>query len=59
MILAVDIGNTNIVLGCLDGEEILFTERLATDHSKTALEYAILFKNVLSASVMKIVLIFH
>ena len=47
MILAVDIGNTNIVLGCLDGEEILFTERLATDHSKTALEYAILFKNVL------------
>ena len=47
MILAVDIGNTNIVLGCLDGEKILFTERLATDHSKTALEYAILFKNVL------------
>ena len=47
MILAIDIGNTNIVMGCLEGEKILFTERISTDHSKTALEYAILFKNVL------------
>ena len=47
MLLAIDIGNTNIVLGCLDGEEIVLSERLSTDHSKTALEYAISFKNVL------------
>lgn len=47
MILAVDIGNTNIVVGCIHGEKILFVERLSTDSSKTVLEYAISFKNVL------------
>ena len=47
MILAIDIGNTNIVLGCLREEEILFTERLSTDHAKTDLEHAISIKNVL------------
>ena len=47
MILAIDIGNTNIVLGCMKDRKALFTERLSTDHSKTALEYAISVKNVL------------
>ena len=47
MILAVDIGNTNIVIGCIRGEEILFIERLSTDTTRTTLEYAISFKNVL------------
>lgn len=47
MILAIDIGNTNIVIGCIRGEEILFVERLSTDTTKTVLEYAISFKNVL------------
>lgn len=47
MILAIDIGNTNIVLGCIDHEQILFTERLSTDHSKTDLEHAISIKTVL------------
>ena len=47
MLFAIDIGNTNMVIGCIDGEDILFSERLATDHSKTALEYALAFKNVL------------
>ena len=47
MILAVDIGNTNIVIGCIEGERILFVERLYTDATKSELEYAISFKNVL------------
>lgn len=47
MILAIDIGNTNIVIGCFKGKKIEFTERLATNHKSTELEYAILFKNVL------------
>ena len=47
MILAVDIGNTNIVIGCICGEEILFTERLSTNTTRTMMEYAISFKNVL------------
>lgn len=47
MILAIDIGNTNIVIGCIRNDEILFVERLSTDSTKTVLEYAISFKNVL------------
>lgn len=47
MILAIDIGNTNIVIGCCDDEKIYFVERLSTDNTKTELEYAISFKNVL------------
>lgn len=47
MILAIDIGNTNIVIGCIKDNEILFVERLSTDTTKTVLEYAISFKNVL------------
>lgn len=47
MILAIDMGNTNIVIGCIDNEKIYFVERMSTDHSKTELEYAINFKNVL------------
>lgn len=47
MILAIDMGNTNIVIGCIDDEKIYFEERMATDHSKTELEYYVLFKTVL------------
>lgn len=47
MILAIDIGNTNIVIGCLDEDKILFTERMSTDSNKTVLEYAIGIKTVL------------
>ncbi len=47
MILTIDIGNTNIVIGCCRGEEILFGERLTTNKNGTALEYAVIFKNVL------------
>ncbi len=47
MILAIDIGNTNIVIGCFKENKIEFVERLSTNHKSTELEYAILFKNVL------------
>ena len=47
MIIAIDMGNTNIVIGCIDDEKIYFTERVKTDSSKTELEYAICFKTVL------------
>ena len=48
MLFAIDIGNTNMVIGCIDKEKILFSARLSTDHSKPALEYALLFKNILA-----------
>ena len=47
MILAVDMGNTNIVIGCVDDEKIHFEERISTDYSKTEIEYYVLFKTVL------------
>ena len=47
MILAIDIGNTNIVIGCVEGKKTYFIERLSTDKAKTELEYAVSLKNVL------------
>ena len=41
MLLAIDIGNTNITLGVYDEEHLLFTARLATDKRRTADQYAI------------------
>ena len=48
MLLAIDIGNTNIVVGCCDGERICFMERLTTNHTATEMEYAIALNSVLS-----------
>ena len=47
MILAIDIGNTNIVMGCVDPEKIYFIARLATNHLKTEEQYAIELKSIL------------
>ena len=47
MILALDVGNTNIVMGCIENHKTLFTERISTDHNKTDLEHAISIKTVL------------
>lgn len=47
MVLAIDVGNTNIVIGCFKGEEILINERISTNHNATDLEYAIQIKNIL------------
>ncbi len=54
MILAVDIGNSNIVIGCFDGNEILFIERLSTNQQCTALEYVISIKTILEINSIKI-----
>ena len=40
MPLAVDIGNTNIVLGCFHEQEIEFIARIATERGRTAEQYA-------------------
>ena len=47
MIFAVDIGNTNIVAGIMNGSKVVSFDRISTDRSKTDLEYAVLFKSVL------------
>ncbi len=47
MILAIDMGNTNIVIGGIDSTQTYFVERITTDHVKTGLEYAVNIKNIL------------
>jgi type III pantothenate kinase len=48
MLLAIDIGNTNIVVGVFDGEKLKATWRLGTDVHKLEDEYAALLLNLLS-----------
>lgn len=48
MILTIDIGNTNIVLGGFTEDNIAFVARIATDTKKTEDEYAAVIRSVLS-----------
>ena len=48
MLLAVDIGNSNIVLGGYHGDQLLFVARIRTDSLRTEFEYAVLIKDILS-----------
>ena len=47
MILTIDIGNSNIVIGCVKDHAVQFVERMHSDRSKTDLEYVIGLKMVL------------
>lgn len=47
MILTLSVENTNLVMGCFDGDVLRFTSRLAADRNKTGDEYAISFKSIL------------
>ena len=49
MLLAIDIGNTNIVIGCLKDDEIVFKARIATDRTRTSDQYGVEIKNMLEA----------
>lgn len=48
MILAIDIGNTNIALGGFSEDKLCFVARVSTDASKTSDEYASILLNTLS-----------
>ncbi len=47
MILAFDVGNTNIVLGGIDEDKIYFLTRISSSLEKTEEEYAVLLKTIL------------
>lgn len=49
MILTIDIGNTNTVLGCWQGEKLLLTLRLHTNRDQTADEYCLLVRQLLES----------
>lgn len=48
MILVMDVGNTNIVLGVYQGKELKFHWRITTNRNKTEDEYAMTLKNLLA-----------
>jgi len=48
MLLAIDIGNTNITLGAYSGDDLSFTARIATDRSLTSDQYAAQLSNMLT-----------
>ena len=47
MLLAIDIGNTNVTLGVFDGESLRMTWRLATEIHRLADEYGVFLLNLL------------
>ena len=49
MLLAIDIGNTNLVIGCIRDDKILFKARIATDRTRTSDQYGVEIKNMLEA----------
>ena len=53
MILTIDIGNTNIVVGGIDKDKTHFIERISTVRTKTELEYAIDIKLLLDINKIK------
>lgn len=50
MILTMDIGNTNTVLGLYEGEVLKTHWRISTDRNKTPDEYGMLFKNLFDSA---------
>ena len=49
MLLAIDIGNTNLVIGCIENDKILFKARIATDATRTSDQYGVEIKNMMEA----------
>lgn len=54
MLLAIDIGNTNLVIGCIRNDEILFKARIATDQTRTSDQYGVEIKNMIEAFGVKV-----
>ena len=48
MLLALDVGNTNVTIGVYDGDTLLFVSRMATDASRMEDQYAIELRDILS-----------
>lgn len=50
MLLALDVGNTNITIGIFEGEKLTHNWRLRTIHEQTADEWGILLRNLFALS---------
>lgn len=52
MLLVIDVGNTNTVVGAYDGNKLISNWRLSTERNRTIDEYGILFRNLFSLAGM-------
>ena len=50
MLLTIDVGNTNMVLGVFEGEEVVEHWRIATDPARTADEIAVVLQGLIGQS---------
>jgi type III pantothenate kinase len=50
MLLALDVGNTNITIGVFENSSLIANWRLRTNHEQTADEWGILFRNLFALS---------
>ena len=50
MLLAIDIGNTNITIGLFDAQKLQKTWRVSTDSSRTSAEYGLQISNLLGSN---------
>jgi type III pantothenate kinase len=50
MLLAIDVGNTQTVLGLFDGDALVEHWRIATDSRRTADEIALMIRGLLDSS---------
>ena len=48
MLLAIDVGNTNIVFGAFKGRELIHDWRIASDQKKTSDEFGMLVTEMLN-----------
>lgn len=52
MLLVIDVGNTNTVVGAYEGDQLITNWRLSTERNRTIDEYGILFRNLFSLAKM-------
>jgi type III pantothenate kinase len=50
MLMAMDVGNTNIVLGCYRGDTLITHWRILTERKRTSDEYGMILRNLFTAS---------
>jgi len=53
LLLAIDVGNTNIMLGVYDGKELRKSWRISTDREQTDDEYGILIRNLFQQNALQ------
>ena len=55
MLLVIDVGNTNMVIGVFDGDNLINDWRVRTERNRTADEFGVLASNLITGSGIKMI----